>query len=135
MLAWPRKRVTSASASATSSASFLICGLELGARILALEHRAQREVVAVELGQLVGDLGGELGVLGPELDHDAARVLDLIDAQRIVVGREHALLLALAWRAGPTRPIELQQLAEGAALDQRAVELGLGGEAAARRPA
>ena len=33
MLDWPRKRVTSASASATSSASFLICGRELGARI------------------------------------------------------------------------------------------------------
>ena len=107
---------------------------ELGARILALEHRAQGEIVAVELGQLVGDVGGEPGVLGPELDHDAARILDLVDAQRIVVGGEHAVLLALAG-AGPDQADRLQQLAEEPALDQRAVELGLGGEAAARPPA
>ena len=35
---------------------------ELGARVRALQHRAQGEIVAVELGQLVGDVGGELGI-------------------------------------------------------------------------
>ena len=98
---------------------------QLGACILALEHGAQGEIVAVELGQLVGEDGGELRVLGPEIDHDAARILDLVYAQRVVVGVENALFLALAgtW---PHQADEAQELAEHTALDERAVEFRLG---------
>ena len=101
--------------------------LELVARIPALCHQALGEVVAVELGEPIGKLGGELGILGAELDHDAARVLDLMDAQGIVVSGEHPLLVALAG-ARSDQPHQVQQLAEQVALDQAAVELGLLGQ-------
>src|SRR5204863_2248913 len=85
------------------------------------------KVVAVKLCQLVGSVRGELRVAGPEIDHDPARVLDLVDAQRLVVGAEHQVLLGLSG-AGSGEADQAQGSAHGPGLHKRAGELGPRGQ-------
>ena len=86
-----RKASTLASASSTfcrmvsiSPESHCAGGLGLLFLGLALPHQ-------ITVGDGVGDLGGELGILRQKIDVDDARFIDRRHRQAIVIGVEHAL--------------------------------------------
>ena len=105
---------------------FVDPGLQSLLHLVGLGDGARRQRRAIDLGQLVGDGGCELGVFGGEANADEAALLRRIDVEPAEIRLEDAILLALA--AAPE--IEsVQNAAHQSRRRERAVELRLVGEA------
>ena len=126
MLAWARKCSTCGFGFGDLLLELVDLRLQRLLRVVGLGERACRQHRAVGLGDAVGNVGGELGVIGGEADADDAAFLRRIDLEALEERLEDAILLALLVAVADVE--RLEEAVELAWRLQRGVELRIGGE-------